>query len=179
MENASKALLIAGSVLIALMVLGALVLMFGNLTNYQRTVDESNVSRQIAEFNNQFMPYEKKELSLMELKTVYNKIKSYLEKNPDKEFKQNICDALRGYNDGYSDKHISNKRPSGYTNKEVFSYKSSITDEYDAETDFKKIPDSSKSNRKFKCVGIDYDNEGRINGMYFEDITDYDNLELF
>lgn len=175
MENASKALLIAGSVLIALMILGALMLMFGNLTNYQRTQDEANVTKEIAEFNNQFMPYEKNELTLMELKTVYNKIKSYLVKNPDKEFKQNICGSLIGYNDG----GISNNRPSGYTVKEVFSYKSSVTEEYTAEDDFKTIPDSSKSNRKFKWEKTEYDTEGRINAMYFKDITDYNNLDLF
>lgn len=35
MENASKALLIAASVLIALLIIGALTLMFNNLTRYQ------------------------------------------------------------------------------------------------------------------------------------------------
>ncbi len=33
MENASKALIMAGSVLIALLIIGALILMFNNLSN--------------------------------------------------------------------------------------------------------------------------------------------------
>ena len=37
MENASKALLMAAGVLIALIIIGALLLMFNNLSNYQET----------------------------------------------------------------------------------------------------------------------------------------------
>ena len=41
MENASKALIIAGSVLIALLVIGALMLMFNNLTTYQNAGEDN------------------------------------------------------------------------------------------------------------------------------------------
>ena len=41
MENASKALLMAGSVLIALMIVGLLVFMFSNLSNYQSSDTEN------------------------------------------------------------------------------------------------------------------------------------------
>ena len=40
MENASKALIMAGSVLIALMIIGALLLMFNSISNYQQTDTE-------------------------------------------------------------------------------------------------------------------------------------------
>ena len=39
MENASKALLMAGGILIALMILGALILMFTNLSDYKNSQD--------------------------------------------------------------------------------------------------------------------------------------------
>ena len=54
MENASKALLMAGSILIALMVIGVLVLMFNNLSYYQKSSDENIKQAQIIEFNNQY-----------------------------------------------------------------------------------------------------------------------------
>lgn len=41
MENASKALIMAGGILIALLVIGALVLMFNQLSYYQRTETDS------------------------------------------------------------------------------------------------------------------------------------------
>ena len=47
MENASKALIIAGSVLIALMIIGALLLMFSNLSNYQSTNTQGTREAQV------------------------------------------------------------------------------------------------------------------------------------
>lgn len=74
MENASKALLMAGGILIALLILSSLVIFFTNLAEYQTNQDNSKLATQIAEFNDQYEPYNKENLTLMELKTVYNKI---------------------------------------------------------------------------------------------------------
>ena len=59
MENASKALLIAGGILLALLIIGSLVLLFSNLQDYQNKTNISVRQSQIAEFNNQFEPYNK------------------------------------------------------------------------------------------------------------------------
>lgn len=90
MENASRALVMAGGILIALIILGALLLMFNNLSSYQNSNDASTKSSQIAEFNNQFEPYNKNNLTLMELKSVYNKIQSNNTRNPEYTINQNI-----------------------------------------------------------------------------------------
>ena len=72
MENASKALIMAGSVLIALMIIGALVLMFSNLTSYQETNTRSTRSAQITEFNNQFETYNRKDVRGSDLYSLLN-----------------------------------------------------------------------------------------------------------
>ena len=54
MENASKALIMAGSVLIALMIIGALLLMINNLSSYQETDTKTARDAQVVEFNNQY-----------------------------------------------------------------------------------------------------------------------------
>ena len=90
MENASKALLMAGGVLIALLILGSLVMLFTNLQDYQNSQDVSAKQSQIAKFNNQFEPYNKSDLTLMELKSLYNKILSNNTKYPEYEITQNI-----------------------------------------------------------------------------------------
>ena len=90
MENATRALVMAGGILIALMILGALLLMFNNLSSYQNSNDANTKSSQIAEFNNQFEPYNKKDLTLMELKSIYNKIESNNSKNPEYTINTNI-----------------------------------------------------------------------------------------
>lgn len=90
MENATRALTMAGGILIALMILGALFLMFNNLSSYQNSNDASTKNSQIAEFNNQFEPYNKDNLNLMELKSIWNKIQSNNSKNPEYTINTNI-----------------------------------------------------------------------------------------
>lgn len=90
MENAVKALTIAGGILLALMVLGALLLMFKNLSIYQNQKDASAKTSQIAEFNNQFMVYDKQDLTLMDLKSLYNKVSSHNRKNPEEKIQTNV-----------------------------------------------------------------------------------------
>lgn len=90
MENATRALTMAGGILLALMILGALFMMFNNLSDYQNQNDVRTKDSQIAEFNNQFEPFNKNNLTLMELKSIYNKIQSNNKKNPDNEIKTNI-----------------------------------------------------------------------------------------
>lgn len=90
MENASKALLMAGGVLISLLVIGALVLMFGNLQDYQIKINASIDQEEIAKFNNEFEPYNKKDVTLTELKSVYNKIMNNNALHPEYEIETNI-----------------------------------------------------------------------------------------
>lgn len=77
MENASKALIIAGSVLIALLIIGALVLMFSNLTSYQKTNTETAREVQIVEFNNQYENYNRQDVRGSELYSLLNKVIDY------------------------------------------------------------------------------------------------------
>ena len=57
MENATKALLIAAGVLIALVIVGAFMLMMSNLTDYQEKSYQSKADAQTTEFNNQYDTY--------------------------------------------------------------------------------------------------------------------------
>lgn len=77
MENASKALIMAGGILIALLVLGALLLMFNELSAYQRSnSDIENVS-QLTEFNYQFTQYARRDLSGVDIISLSNKVVDY------------------------------------------------------------------------------------------------------
>ena len=59
MENASRALVIAGGVLIAILVISLLVTGWNNLTHYSRVQEEIESAEQIAEFNREFESYNK------------------------------------------------------------------------------------------------------------------------
>lgn len=57
MENASKALLMAGEVLIGIIIISILVWMFGKVQNVAEAYDETIAQREIVAFNNEYMKY--------------------------------------------------------------------------------------------------------------------------
>ena len=146
MENATRALTMAGGILIALMILGALFLMFNNLSSYQNQNDTSTKSTQIAEFNNQFEPYNKKDnLTLMELHSVYNKVNSNNTKNP--EYK---IEMIYEFNSNHEDGNL----------KENFK------------SNFTAIEEAEKVNSTFSCINIENKGvDGRISKIVFKDTT--------
>ena len=77
MENASKALVMAGSVLLALIVIGAFMLMLTNLTDYQEKTDTVIEQQQIVEFNNQFSTYDRTNLRGNDMLSLMNRIIDY------------------------------------------------------------------------------------------------------
>lgn len=81
MENASKALLMAGSILIALLVLGALMLMFNQLSSYQKTSSDYVEVTQLSQFNDQFAQYARNDLVGTDLISLVNKVIDYNQKN--------------------------------------------------------------------------------------------------
>jgi len=58
MENASKALLIAGAVLIVILLIGIGMLIYSRSTGVVQTAAESMNSQEIQAFNSKFSPYE-------------------------------------------------------------------------------------------------------------------------
>ena len=75
MENASKALLMAGGVLLALMIIGALLLMFNQISAYQQGDTISQEDSQIAQFNKGFSQYaDEKKLKGTDIISLANKV---------------------------------------------------------------------------------------------------------
>lgn len=76
MENASKALLIAGGVLIAILIVSVLVVTL-NIVNFnQRTREKALATEQLAEFNQKYEAYNKKALRGTDIITLKNMAKS-------------------------------------------------------------------------------------------------------
>ena len=76
MENASKALLMAGGVLIALLVIGALMLMINAMGDYHRNQSALVKDSQVAQFNSEFEKYIDEESGIygMDIISVINKV---------------------------------------------------------------------------------------------------------
>jgi type II secretory pathway pseudopilin PulG len=81
MENASKALLMAGGVLIALMIIGALLLMFNQLGSYQKQNYTTEAEKQLAQFNQEFAQYTDEDIKGTDLITLVNKVVDYNQKS--------------------------------------------------------------------------------------------------
>lgn len=77
MENASKALLMAAGMLIALVIISALLLMFNNLSNYQQAGTQNTRESQVVDFNNQFETYNRKNVRGSDLYSLLNRVTDY------------------------------------------------------------------------------------------------------
>lgn len=83
MENATKALTIAASVLIAVVILGALLLTFNSLSSYQSTNTKNIRDAQVLEFNNQYEIFNRKEVRGSDLYSLLNKVVDYNRRKSD------------------------------------------------------------------------------------------------
>lgn len=78
MENASKALMMAGGILIALLVIGALLLMINRVGIYSRTQDDDKKYTQLSDFNRDFERYcDDKGINGTDIISLINKVNNY------------------------------------------------------------------------------------------------------
>ena len=84
MENASKALIMAGSVLVALIIISLLVAFFNNIKNLQQTEATGEQVEQAAEFNKPYVAYDR-EVYGSELLSIANKIEDYNKRESERK----------------------------------------------------------------------------------------------
>lgn len=91
MENASKALLMAASVLIAMMVIGIATYVFNMFGTFAKNQEEELYNKQIGEFNAQFTKYETmEEINIHDIITLANYAKDYNNANEVTSSSDNI-----------------------------------------------------------------------------------------
>ncbi len=73
MENASKALLIAGGVLIAIIIISMFIMMYNRMASIQKAQEEQTKMEQLAAFNAEYEAYNKKVMYGTDVITVINK----------------------------------------------------------------------------------------------------------
>lgn len=81
MENASKALLMAGGILIALLIIGVLLLMFNQISTLKQSESSNQKNTQLVKFNMDFERYlDDSGISGSDIVTLANKISDYNDK---------------------------------------------------------------------------------------------------
>ena len=78
MENASKALIMAGTILIAILVLTVGVYIFINFSEFSKSNEERQAKQELIMENNKFLKYdERKDLKAQDMKSLTNLVKEY------------------------------------------------------------------------------------------------------
>lgn len=96
MENASKALVMAGGVLISIIIISMLMLVINNLTNYQEANTTMSQADAVAKFNNEYIPYNRQDVRGNELITLGNKVIDH------NEMRTSETSGNEGYDVGYA-----------------------------------------------------------------------------
>lgn len=80
MENASKALIMAGSILIAIIIISLLVMAYSNLTKTMNAKNDEQTIEQVIEFNKQYDVYYRDNLYGSDILSLANKVADYNER---------------------------------------------------------------------------------------------------
>lgn len=149
MENASKALLMAGGVLIAILIISSFMLFFTDLSNYENSQTDARMQEQVVKFNNLYTAYDRSKITLNEMKSLYNKIQSNNKRVENEE---------------------TNYYPITSNIKDLCLKPEDSADKIDITvTNFRELDERLKNNKyNFKCEKIEFDNEGgRVSKMTF------------
>lgn len=153
MENASKALIIAGGILVGLIIIGLLVIVLTNVGAFNKGAEEIKQSEQIAAFNKQFESYNKQILRGAEVATVINKIR-----NNNKTFEDNIDYQIKWKIILEEDAFVPLTK--GEYNENNYKRYKEVTENASQFTKFKEL--------YFKCTKMEYNSKtGRVENIEF------------
>ena len=171
MENASKALIIAAGVLVSMLILGLLVYLWQNVSNYNTEMDDQKKAEQISAFNKEYESYQKQLLRGADVASVVNKVISYNESHVgDDQLK--IIYEIEIRKDLKKDNTIFLQAGQTYSNVQDNDKIKNLVEkgEYSNQlTEFKRL--------YFACSKIEYSSEtGRVNKIKFKQLL---NEEIF
>ena len=160
MENASKALIMAGGILIGILIISLAVYLFTDFGRTAADINDRNASQQLVDFNSKFTKYESYKDNDGNWKTtVYDIVtlagyakenNEYYKESTDEQISVNIVvkDALKNI-----------QRIDNY--KYVLTINGNTTYLYN---------DDGVSLRRYKCNSISYNTRGKVKSINFEKI---------
>lgn len=176
MENATKALLMAGSILISIMVISFMVLLLRKGGQISSEYDSQISDQELAQFNSQFELYAKKDNTFFDIMTVSNLAWNVNKKNGyDPQNGVEIILYLNNSTNSNSSYQIRNDKA---LEKNYF-FKGDTIDKiyfYEAKKDDKILVNAyhdengqAKYDFLFDCTKIDYNNiTGKVKSMKFQ-----------
>lgn len=83
MENASKALLIAGGMLLAMLLVGLVIINYNQIVEFYNKDKDMTKTEQIAKFNSEYTEYNRKDVRGSDLLSLVNKVVDYNKRNDE------------------------------------------------------------------------------------------------
>lgn len=149
MENASKALLIAGGIFFAILILSTMMYMSNSITEIGKSQDEKKAAEQLAAFNAEYEAYNKQLMYGTDIVTIVNKAKE------DK-----ITITINDTGTEYNTLNVSNLN-SYLDNLKKNIHNSTLADD-NTNVNYEGV-------KIFKCTSIEYSSEtGKVTSMSFE-----------
>ena len=159
MENISKALLIAGGILIAIVVLSMFLVMYNNVANISEAKEEKEKKEQLAAFNAQYEAYDKQIMYGVDVITLCNKIRNNNIKANNDDSKK-----IQFFVEGKRIDIIELTYLEDNTTSALFYIKDNNSGEKRDVNMDKEFLDFEKN--LFKCERIEYNNLGRVKEVY-------------
>lgn len=158
MENASKALIIAGGILLGIITISLLIYMYNKVGNVVDTISGDTTQEELLEFNKGFEVYNKKIMYGSEIISVINKA---IDNNKINEI------FSEKNNEYYVDIIVNNHfQLSDYTDYEsALIAVDSLSKKTISNNDLKEVIFKEST---FRCNNVKYNNYGRICMMEFE-----------
>lgn len=167
MENASKALIIAGGVLLGIITISLFTFMFNNISKYVNETSEDYQSKEVLASNQSFEAYYKKVMYGTDIISVLNKAidnntkfnvvagdNSGYSVDVVIKFKTNIEDVFMPTISGYSLKNNKDLLKENIIDPIVNRYSNTVASEF--------------KRKAFQCEKIEYNNKtGRVSKMIF------------
>ena len=195
MENASKALMIAGGVLLAVLILSVLIYVYSHIQSVERSKAEVLKAEELSKFNREFESYNKNSMYGTDIISVINKAILYNDKYGNMininlitltNFQTTVIEWIT--NDKGKNEQKSNYTTTVLEENQNFDLNSSVLKSFISSDDKKKTEYSYDSNgnrittetvpaiyefkkAKFQCTEVKYDsNSGRVSSMSFKQV---------
>ncbi len=165
MENASKALIIAGGVLISIIAISLFTYMYGSISTLVSSSETDYQAEEISTFNSGFEAYNKKLMYGTDVISVYNKAEdnntNYRSTSGDEYYVEIFVSTTEG--SVTTDTCVSlMDNPSimnGTYGHNVTTTEGGYTITAWEEKEFKRCT--------FQCIQVDYNSYGRVSALYF------------
>lgn len=156
MENASKALIIAGGMLLTILIISVLVMVRNSIGENLSERDKAEATEQLSKFNMKYESYNK-DIRGIDLRSLMN-----MADDDNSKLGKQIKIKFTVVNDLNQSVVVENRKT--YDN---LNLKSKFNEDIESESDILTI----FNKRVFTCTNTVLDNTGRISEMDFEEVT--------